>query len=107
MFEEYGIDFLPETHEDFSDHEWKVVCEFFDLMLHLPLPEDEDEWDNFCDWALSVVFNIDENTDRETVFAEAEDAMEWLRGMFKEEPEQNEGVKFLYLRTFYHERSLL
>ena len=43
MFEECGIDFLPETHEDFSDREWKLAREFFNLMLHLPLPEDEYE----------------------------------------------------------------
>ena len=47
MFGKYGIDYGSETHEGFSDREWKLACEFFDLMLHLPLPEDEDEWDSF------------------------------------------------------------
>ena len=56
MFGKFGIDFGPETHEGFSDREWKLACEFFDLMLQLPLPEDEDEWDSFFDWALSEVF---------------------------------------------------
>ena len=59
-------------------------------MLHLPLTEDEDEWDRFFDWALSEVFDVDENTDHEVAFAEAEDALEWLRGLFEEDPEQNE-----------------
>ncbi len=58
-------------------------------MLHLPLPEDEDEWDSFFDWAASEIFDVDENIDREAAFIEAEDAMEWLRGLFVEEPEQN------------------
>ena len=90
MFGEYGIDFGPETHEGFSDREWKLAREFFNLMLHLPLPEDEDEWDSFFDWALSEVFDVDENTDQEAAFAKAEDAIEWLRGLFEEDPEQNE-----------------
>lgn len=90
MFGKYGIDFGPEAHKGFSDHEWKLACEFFDLMLHLPLTEDEDEWDSFFDWALSEVFDVDENTDHEVAFAEAEDALEWLRGLFEEDPEQNE-----------------
>lgn len=47
MFGKYGIDFGPEAHKGFSDREWKLACEFFDLMLHLPLTEDEDEWDSF------------------------------------------------------------
>ncbi len=89
MFGKYGIDFGPETHEDFSDHEWKLAYAFFNLMLHLPLPEDAEELDNFFDWAVSVVFDVDESIDREAAFAEAEDAMEWLRGLFEEEPEQN------------------
>ena len=89
MFGEYGIDFGPETHEGFSDREWKLACEFFDLMLHLPLPEDEDEWDSFFDWALSEVFDVDENTDQEAAFAEAEDALAWLRELFEEDPKQN------------------
>ena len=37
MFGKYGIDFGPETHEGFSDREWKLACEFFNLMLQLPL----------------------------------------------------------------------
>ena len=90
MFGKYGIDFGPEAHKGFSDREWKLACEFFDLMLHLPLTEDEDEWDSFFDWALSEVFDVDENTDHEVAFAEAEDALEWLRGLFEEDPEQNE-----------------
>ena len=90
MFGEYGIDYGSATHEGFSDREWKLACEFFNLMLHLPLPEDEDEWDSFFDWALSEVFDVDENTDQEAAFAEAEDALEWLRGLFEKEPEQNE-----------------
>ena len=90
MFRKYGIDFGPETHESFSDREWKLACEFFNLMLLLPLPEDEDEWDSFFDWALSEVFDVDENTDQEAAFAKAEDAMEWLRGLFEDEPEQND-----------------
>ena len=90
MFGEYGIDFGPETHEGFSDREWKLACEFFNLMLQLPLPEDEDVWDSFFDWALNEVFDVDENTDQEAAFAEAEDAMEWLRGLFEDEPEQND-----------------
>ena len=72
MFGKYGIDFGPEAHKGFSDREWKLACEFFDLMLHLPLTEDEDEWDSFFDWALSEVFDVDENTDHEVAFAEAE-----------------------------------
>lgn len=76
MFGKYGIDFGPEAHKGFSDREWKLACEFFDLMLHLPLTEDEDEWDSFFDWALSEVFDVDENTDHEVAFAEAEDALE-------------------------------
>ena len=90
MFGKYGIDFGPEAHKGFSEREWKLAREFFDLMLHLPLPEDEDEWDSFFDWALSEVFDVDENTDQEAAFAEAEDALEWLRGLFEKEPEQNE-----------------
>ena len=90
MFGKYGIDFGPEAHKGFSDRKWKLACEFFDLMLHLPLTEDEDEWDSFFDWALSEVFDVDENTDHEVAFAEAEDALEWLRGLFEEDPEQNE-----------------
>ena len=90
MFGKYGIDFGPEAHKGFSDREWKLACEFFDLMLHLPLTEDEDEWDSFFDWALSEVFDVDENTGHEVAFAEAEDALEWLRGLFEEDPEQNE-----------------
>lgn len=58
MFGKYGIDFGPEAHKGFSDREWKLACEFFDLMLHLPLTEDEDEWDSFFDWALSEVFDV-------------------------------------------------
>lgn len=90
MFGEYGIDYGSATHEGFSDREWKQACEFFDLMLHLPLPGDEDEWDSFFDWALSEVFDVDENTDQEAAFAEAEDALEWLRGLFEEDSEQND-----------------
>ena len=89
MFGEYGIDFGPETHEGFSDREWKLACEFFNLMPQLPLPEDEDEWDSSFEWALSEVFDVDENTDQEAAFAEAEDAMEWLRELFEEEPKQH------------------
>ena len=62
------------------------------------LPEDEDEWDSFFNWALSEVFNVDENTDQEAAFAEAEDAMEWLRGLFEEKPEQREPVSPYPLR---------
>ena len=47
MFGKCGIDFGPEAHKGFSEREWKLAREFFDLMLHLPLPEDEDEWDSF------------------------------------------------------------
>ena len=65
MFGKCGIDFGPEAHKGFSEREWKLAREFFDLMLHLPLPEDEDEWDSFFDWALSGVFDVDENTDQE------------------------------------------
>ena len=93
MFGKFGIDFGPETHEGFSDREWKLACEFFDLMLQLPLPEDEDEWDSFFDWALSEVFDVDENTDQEAAFAEPEDAMEWLRWLFEEETEQNDRMR--------------
>ena len=70
MFGKYGIDFGPEAHKGFSDREWKLACEFFDLMLHLPLTEDEDEWDSFFDWALSEVFDVDENTDHEVALSE-------------------------------------
>lgn len=98
MFGKYGIDFSPETHDDFSDREWKLACEFFNLMLLLPLPEDEDEWDSFFDWTLSEVFDVDENTDQEAAFAEAEDALEWLRGLFEKEPEQNEVPFDLYFK---------
>ena len=38
----------------------------------------------------TVTHDIDENTDQEAAFAEPEDAMEWLRGLFEEETEQNE-----------------
>ena len=42
------------------------------------------------DWALSEVFYVDENTDQEAAFAKAEDTIEWMRGFFEKDPEQNE-----------------
>ena len=40
--------------------------------------------------ALLRISSADENTDQEAAFAEAEDALEWLRGLFEEDPEQND-----------------
>ena len=105
MFGEYGIDFGLETHEGFGDREWKLACEFFDSMLRLPLPEDEDEWDSFFDWAVREVFDVDENIDREAAFIEAGDALEWLRGLFEDEPEQNNVPFDPYLKSSVHPKS--
>ena len=89
MFRKYGIDFGPETHEGFSDREWKLVCEMIELLSQLPLADDAENWDedDFYNWVERVAFWFDKYSTHEDSLAEAEDALEWLRGWFEEDPQ--------------------
>ena len=81
-----------ETHEGFSVREWKIACEMIELLSQLPLPDDAENWDedDFYNWVERVAFGFDKYSTHKDSLAEAEDALEWLRGMFEEEPEQND-----------------
>ena len=92
MFGEYGIDYGSATHEGFSNREWKIACEMIKLLSQLPLPDDAENWDedDFYNWVERVAFGFDKYSTHKDSLAEAEDALEWLRELFEEEPEQNE-----------------
>ena len=89
MFGEYGIDYGPETHGGFSDCEWKIACEMIELLSRFPLPDDAENWDedDFYNWVERVAFGFDKYSTYKDSLAEAEDALEWLRGLFGEEPQ--------------------